>query len=255
MTRASAVLDRNVLVRLVGYRNGTEEAGASFLQTGSSVARARRPSWARSGYAEYAVVDAAAFYKKPTALNFATASTVCSALATADNALFALAGLVCGQTTLIHGASGAVGSFAVQLAKRAGARVIATASDRNVQRVRDLGADVVVDYKKDRFEDHARDVDVVVDTVGGATCERSFALLRRGGVLVTLVPPMPDQESAAQRGIRAVFNRGQSPTERSSMVTLVALFDSRWPETSCDWRGAPPDTGPTCACTGRVRSY
>lgn len=150
------------------------------------------PPWARSGRAEYAVVDAAAFFEKPTALDFATASTVCSALATADNALFALAGLACGQTTLIHGASGAVGSFAVQLAKRAGARVIATASGRNVQRVGDLGADVVVDYKKDRFEDRARDVDVVLDTVGGATRERSLVLLPRGGVLVTLVPPMPD---------------------------------------------------------------
>src|SRR5262249_49723314 len=99
---------------------------------------------------EYAVVDAGAFYKKPTTLNFAAASTVCSALATADNALFALAALSRGQTVLIHGASGAVGGFAVQLAKRTGARVIATASGRNVQRVRDLGADMVVDYKKDR---------------------------------------------------------------------------------------------------------
>jgi NADPH:quinone reductase-like Zn-dependent oxidoreductase len=128
-----------------------EDVGEGVPQTriGEEVFGAS-PPWARSGYAEYAVVDAATFYKKPTALDFATASTVCSALATADNALFALAGLVCDQTTLIHGASGAVGSFAVQLAKRAGARVIATASGRNVQRVRDLGADVVVDYQKDR---------------------------------------------------------------------------------------------------------
>jgi NADPH:quinone reductase-like Zn-dependent oxidoreductase len=182
------------------------------------------PPWARSGYAEYAVVDAAAFYKKPAALNFAAASTICSTLATADNALFALAALSRGQTALIHGASGAVGGFAVQLAKRAGARVIATASGRNVQRVRDLGADVVVDYKKDRFEDHARDVDVVLDTIGGATRQRSFVLLRRGGVLVTLVPPPPDQELAAEHGIRVIFNRGQPSPERSR-VTL-ALFDS-----------------------------
>ncbi|MBV8843731.1 MAG: NADP-dependent oxidoreductase [Bryobacterales bacterium] len=163
------------------------------------------PPWARSGYAEYAVVEAAAFYKKPAALNFAAASTVCSALATADNALFALAALSRGQTALIHGASGAVGGFAVQLAQRAGARVIATASGRNVPRVLDLGADVVVDYKKDRFEDHAREVDVVLDTIGGDTRVRSFAVLRRGGVLVTLVPPPPDQEFAAKHGIRALW--------------------------------------------------
>jgi NADPH:quinone reductase-like Zn-dependent oxidoreductase len=112
----------------------------------------------------------------------------------------------------------------VQLAKHAGARVIATASRRNVQRVRDLGADVVIDYKEDRFEDHARDVDVVLDTIGGATRERSFGLLRRGGVLVTLVPPPPDQQLAAKHGIRALFNRGQPSPERS-MGTL-ALFDS-----------------------------
>jgi NADPH:quinone reductase-like Zn-dependent oxidoreductase len=183
------------------------------------------PPWARSGYAEYAVVDAVAFHEKPAALDFAAASTIYSTLATANHALLVLAGLSAGQTALIHGASGAVGGFAVQLAKRAGARVVATASGKNVERVRDLGADVVVDYKKDRFEDHARDVDVVLDTIGGATRERSFALLRGGGVLVSLVGPPPDEEAAARRGIRVAFNRGQSSSD-GSMATLVGLFDS-----------------------------
>jgi NADPH:quinone reductase-like Zn-dependent oxidoreductase len=109
---------------------------------------------------------------------------------------------------LIHGGAGSVGSFAVQFAKRAGARVVATASKANLDRLRALGADVAVDYRSERFEDHASQVDLVIDTVGGETRARSFALLPRGGTLVTLVPPLPDPALAAARGVRAIMVHG-----------------------------------------------
>jgi len=95
-----------------------------------------------------------------------------------------------------------------KLAKQAGAFVIATASTKNVDRVRGLGADVVVDYTTRRFEDFAGDVDVVLDTVGGETRDRSWPLIREGGVLATLLPPPPDQGIAAAHGIQAFMVHG-----------------------------------------------
>jgi NADPH:quinone reductase-like Zn-dependent oxidoreductase len=98
-------------------------------------------------------------------------------------ALFDIANLTAGQKVLIHGAAGGVGSFAVQFAKWKGARVIGTASGAHVEQVRQLGADEVIDYRKTKFEEVARDVDVVLDTIGGETQERSWQVLKRGGPL------------------------------------------------------------------------
>jgi NADPH:quinone reductase-like Zn-dependent oxidoreductase len=93
-------------------------------------------------------------------------------------------------------------------AKHAGAHVIATASAINIDRVRALGADVVVDYRTQRFEDFAHDVDLVVDTVGGETRERSWPLIRKGGALATLQPPPPDQTIAQRYGVQAFMVHG-----------------------------------------------
>ena len=114
---------------------------------------------------------------------------------------------------LIHGGAGGVGSLAVQLARWRSARVLATASARDTALVRGLGADDVIDYHATRFEDILRDIDVVLDTIGGETRERSWRVLRKGGVLVTLVSPIP-AGVAEQHGVRGVFfivrgNRGQ----------------------------------------------
>jgi NADPH:quinone reductase-like Zn-dependent oxidoreductase len=118
-------------------------------------------------------VPAATLAPKPDSLNHASAATVPLSALTAWQALFDQARLAPGQRVLIHGAAGGVGSFAVQLTRWRGAHVIATASARNVEFVRELGADEVIDYGSTPFESVVRNVDVVFDFVGGAVTERS----------------------------------------------------------------------------------
>ena len=154
------------------------------------------------GYAEYAITKADAIALKPESINFEEAAAIPIAALTAWQSMFALANLSSGQKILITGASGGVGSMAVQLAKTKGAFVIGTASGRNEQFVRDLGADEFVDYTKQNFEEVVKDVDVVFDTVGGDTLERAFQTLKKGGFLVTAVE-QPSEEKAKQLGVRA----------------------------------------------------
>jgi NADPH:quinone reductase-like Zn-dependent oxidoreductase len=122
---------------------------------------------------------------------------------------------------LIHGAAGGVGGFAVQFAKMKGAHVIGTASSPNAGFVRELGADEVIDYRATRFEDVVGDVDVVFDTIGGDTQDRSWKVLKRGGVLVSIVQP-PSQEKATAQGVRGVIirqnPRGDQLAEIADMV-------------------------------------
>jgi NADPH:quinone reductase-like Zn-dependent oxidoreductase len=117
--------------------------------------------------------------------------------------LFRYGGLRAGQSALIHGGSGGVGHFAIQFAKARGARVLTTVSPKNVGFARDLGADVVIDYKTQRFEDHAVDLDLVFDLIDGETRERSWRCLKKGGVLVSTLTE-PSQEKASQFGVRAL---------------------------------------------------
>ncbi|WP_431859008.1 NADP-dependent oxidoreductase [Azospirillum sp.] len=164
-----------------------------------------RPDIARDGaYAEYIAVRASELARKPRTLSHVEAAGVPLAGITAWQALFDVGGLTAGQTVLIHAASGGVGSFAVQFAKWKGARVLATASAANHELVRDLGADEVIDYRATRFEDAARDVDVVFDTIGGETQQRSWSVLKPGGIQVSIVSP-PPEETAKARGVRAGY--------------------------------------------------
>jgi len=155
-------------------------------------------------YAEYAVASAEMMAGKPESLSDAAAASVPVIAVTAWQALFEQARVGQGQTVLIHGAAGNVGAYAVQFAKQSGARVIATAGTGDVEIVRGLGADQVIDFKIARFEDAVRDIDVVIDLVGGETQERSFAVLKQGGMLVSAVS-QPDQALAARHGVRALF--------------------------------------------------
>jgi NADPH:quinone reductase-like Zn-dependent oxidoreductase len=118
--------------------------------------------------------------------------------------LFEHANLTAGQHVLIHGAAGGVGSYAVQLAHWRGAHVIGTASPVNSGFVRELGADEVIDYTRTRFEDVVHDVDVVFDTVGGDTLERSWSVLRRGGTLVSITSAI-DEDKPAKYDVRGIF--------------------------------------------------
>ncbi len=152
------------------------------------------------GYAEYVAAPASEVVRKPKQIDFDTAASVPVAALTAWQGIFDHAELASGQRILITGASGAVGSMAVQLAKSRGAYVIGTGSGRNEKFVRKLGADEFIDYKKAKFEDKVSGADVVFDTVGGDTQERAFRTLKRGGVLVSTVNP-PSAEKAKQFGV------------------------------------------------------
>ena len=154
------------------------------------------------GYAEYAVAKANYLAAKPESLDFENAAAIPIAALTAQQAMFDLANLSSGQKVLITGAAGGVGSMAVQLAKAKNAFVIGTASGKNEQFVRDLGADEFVDYTAQPFEKAVAGVDVVFDTVGGDTLERAFQTLKKNGFLVTAVEH-PSAEKASEFGITA----------------------------------------------------
>lgn len=172
-------------------------------------------------YAEFAVVQASELATKPTSVDFDTAAAVPLAGLTAWQSLFDVAGLTAGQTVLIHGAGGGVGSFAVQFAVIKGARVLATASSDKIALLRELGVAEAIDYTTTQFEDVARDVDVVYDTIGGAVLERSLAVLKPGGILVT-VAGQPDATAAAARGVRASFVMAQANgAELSEIARLI----------------------------------
>ena len=153
------------------------------------------------GWAEYVAVTGGEVAAKPASLSFTEAAAVPMGALTAWQALVDTAQLQPGQTILIHGGSGGVGSFAVQIAKARGARVIATASTANQDLLRQLGADVPIDYTKTRFEEIAKDVDAVLDPVGKETLTRSYDVVKKGGIVMSLVA-RPDRVELEKRGIR-----------------------------------------------------
>jgi NADPH:quinone reductase-like Zn-dependent oxidoreductase len=168
--------------------------------------------------ADFAAVRAANLALKPLTIPHEQAAALPLSALTAWQALFEHARLDVGQSVLIHGGAGGVGSLAVQLARWRGSRVLATASASNAELVRSLGADEVIDYRTTRFEERLRDIDVVLDTIGGETRERSWQVLRKGGVLVTLVSPIPPGV-AAQHGVRGMFFVVSGNREQLDQIT------------------------------------
>jgi NADPH:quinone reductase-like Zn-dependent oxidoreductase len=173
-------------------------------------------------YAEFAVASATMISTKPRSLSFIQAASVPVVAVTAWQALFDYAHLEAGQTVVIHGAAGNVGAFAVQFARRAGLRIVATAAAGDVAFLRDLGATTVIDYKTQRFEEQVRGADAVIDLVGGETQTRSFQVLRRGGKLISAVSS-PDQGDAQKHGIEATFFLVNVTSHQLAQIT--ALFD------------------------------
>lgn len=164
-----------------------------------------RPDIARDGTcAEYVAVDADLVAFKPRSIDHVHAAAVPLAAMTAWQSLFDAASLAEGQRVLIHAAAGGVGSFAVQLAKWKGAYVIGTASDRNLDLIKSLGVDEAIDYRTTPFETVVEDVDVVYDTVGGKVQQKSWQVLKSGGILVGIVN-QPDEAIAAQHNARAAY--------------------------------------------------
>jgi NADPH:quinone reductase-like Zn-dependent oxidoreductase len=202
-----------------------------------------RPDGTRNGkgtHAEYVVVKETEAALKPKSIDHVHAAAIPVVALTAWQALFDQAGLSKGQKILIHGAAGGVGSVAVQLAKWKGAHVIGTASGHNQAFLRELGVDEPIDYEKTRFEDVVHDVDVVLDTLGGDTLKRSWKVLRKGGILVSIVAP-PSADEAAKHGVRSTFFSAHPSSSQLSEIaklvdagklkpiveTVLPLFDAR----------------------------
>ena len=180
-----------------------EATGAGVTDWKQGDAVYARPDLRRNGaYAEYIAVRASELGHKPRSIDHVQASAIPLACLTAWQALFDAGGLKAGQRVLIHAAAGGVGTFAVQLAKWKGAHVVGTASERNHAFLRELGADEVIDYTKTNFEEVVRDVDVVLDTLAGQTRDRSWNVLKKDGILVSILG-QPSPDGAAQRGVRA----------------------------------------------------
>jgi len=185
-------------------------------------------SFCRDGSAaEYVAVCAADLAPKPKTLDHVQAAAVPLSALTAWQAFFDHAHLASGQHVLIHGAAGGVGSFAVQIAHWCRAYVIGTASAKNRDFLLHLGADEVIDYAHVRFEEAVHDVDVVLDTIGGETRDRSWQVLKPGGVLVSLTEPISESEAASQdkratrRGLFFIVE-----PKREQLNTIARLIDS-----------------------------
>ena len=174
-------------------------------------------------YTEYALSSAKMMAQKPKSLNFIEAASTPVVAVTAWQMLFDYARAAAGQTVLIHGAAGNVGAYAVQLAKQAGLHVVATAASADLDYVRGLGAERVVDYKKERFDELLSGLDIVLDTIGGDTQQRSLRVLRPGGILVSVVSPV-SEAAQKQYGIRAAFFYVDVTTARLNKIT--ELFDN-----------------------------
>ena len=193
-----------------GFKLGDEVYGATNEQfTGA--------------YAEYALASARRMAQKPKTLNFIEAASAPVVTVTAWQMLFEYAQVTAGQTVLILGAAGNVGAYAVQLAKQAGLHVVASSGFADLDYVQSLGAEKAVDYKKERFEEPMTGFDVVIDTVGGDAQQRSLRLLKPGGILVSVVSPVPET-TQKRYGIRAAYFYVDITTERLNKIT--ELFDS-----------------------------
>lgn len=159
----------------------------------------------------------------PTNLSLDEAAGLPTGAGAAWQALFETAHLQRGQTVLIHGGSGGVGGFSVQLAKYIGARVIATASKTNAEMVHELGADEVVDYENQDFAAIVSNIDVVLDTVGGVAHSKSYNVIRPGGVLVSIAT-FPDPQLAKAHDVTATWMLHLSDAARLSLI--VGLCDA-----------------------------
>ena len=196
--------------------------GATRLKPGDQVYS--RPDLSRDGsYAEYVVVKESEVALKPKSIDHVNAAAIPLAALTAWQSLFDAAKLAAGQTVLIHGAAGGVGTFAVQFAKLKGARVIGTASKKNHDFLRSLGADELIDYNAVKFEDVVHDVDVVLDTITGATEVPSYKTMKKGGIYISILTP-PSPEKAAEHGVRCVHTFVQANPEQ--LGEIAKLVDS-----------------------------
>jgi NADPH:quinone reductase-like Zn-dependent oxidoreductase len=172
------------------------------------------------GWAEYCISNEGESAIKPKSLSLVESSAVPLAALTAWQALIDIGKIQSGQTVLIHGGSGGVGSFAIQIAKACGARVIATASSLNQDLLKQLGADVTIDYTKQKFEEVARDVDLVLDPVGRDTLARSYGVVKKGGIVVTIVSLCAEAQ-LKKHGIRGASLSSRPNSDELAEITRL----------------------------------
>jgi len=196
-----------------------EEAGRNVTDFRAGDEVYGRPDTSRNGsYAEYITVKAIELGRKPTSIDHIAAAAIPLAGLTAWQALFEHAQLKKGQKLFIHGASGGVGTYAIELAKWKGAYVIGTASSQNLSFLKELGADEAVDYHTKNFEKEFADIDVVFDTIGGDTQKRSLQMLKPGGILVTTLK-VEDEAAFKQKGVRIT---GMLTTSKKEDLEAIA---------------------------------
>jgi len=175
------------------------------------------------GYAEFAVAKAEEMAPKPASLDYVHAAAVPLAATTAWQALFDHGKLQRGQRVLIHGAGGGVGHFAVQFAKARGATVIATGAPEDMELLRRLGADEVINYEKERFENRAKDIDLVIDLIAGDTQERSWNVLKDGGKIISTLKPPSEQKAAEHHAKAEAF---YAEPRRDELIEIGRMIDA-----------------------------
>jgi NADPH:quinone reductase-like Zn-dependent oxidoreductase len=178
--------------------------------------------FAQGTYAEYAAAPASTVAAMPASMSFETAAALPTAGSTALQVVRDVVGTRPDMTILIHGAAGGVGSFATQIAKHLGARIIGTATGaEDISYLKSLGVDEVIDFRRERFEEKVHGVDAVVDLVGGDTLARSYVVVKKGGVLATTVQPI-DESAAKRAGIRGVHVvMKRNATDLGELANLV----------------------------------
>lgn len=197
--------------------------GVAGFQVGDEVyGDANRRFGGSGAFAEFAAATAAMMSYKPKSVGFAEAAALPLTGTSAIQALTEHMDIRSGQKILIHGGAGGIGTVAIQVAKYIGAYVTTTAAAADTDYVKELGADEVIDYKSQAFEDIVRDYDAVYDTVGGDTYTRSFKVLKKGGIIVSMLE-QPNEELMAQYGIKAIGQFTQPTTER--LAKLAELVD------------------------------
>jgi len=205
---------------------GYDMAGV-VVKTGAKVTKLRvgDPVYAYllwgGGWAEYCISNEGESAIKPKSLSFTDAASVPLAALTAWQALIDIGKIQAGQKVLIHGGSGGVGSFAIQIAKVRGAHVIATASTANQDLLKQLGADVAIDYTKQKFEEIAHDVDLVLDPVGRDTLARSYGVVKKGGMVITIVSRCDETELKKHEIRGASLSSHPNAAELTEITKLI----------------------------------
>lgn len=200
--------------------------GVAAFRPGDEVFGMLSYPFGHGSHAEYVTAPARTFTHKPSGIDHVQAGALPLVSLTAWQALVERADVQPGQRVLIHAAAGGVGHVAVQIAKARGAHVIGTASAGKHEFLRSLGADETVDYRETDFAEAVKDVDIVLDTIGGDTSLRSLRVLRPGGVVVSILPVGSDEffEEADRLGVRAV--RMLVDADRAGMEEIARLVES-----------------------------